>query len=714
VDTVRPVPLTAGAVYAAPNAIPPDPVVAYASNRSALSVSLPRLSVQAFPIGIEIPDKAHANIAGEACHFLWGFRDDPTRMTSDGKNLFHNLVEYALHFQCAPPQPPPPQTCIAISKSANPINGSRVTVSDIGASRISLITYTLSYTLSNSPNCNNTNARIYDYIPEGTEFLPGSATDGVTPDPSRAMIWNISPGSSGSKQFTVVLLDAACSLNETIHNRAKIVMAGLPDSIQSNEVKHEQVCPPVHGDNRNPAFAQDELQVYPYPIVAGRQHTVSLRLINRTITDTTVTVRLQNSANAFGIGIPFTAFATRTVSIPALGNIIVEVPATFARSGHYCVCVEIDIPGYGTIRSCRNLDVMEDLRPGVPDTLTFAVGNPTPFTTDVMLDVDNTCAGFTAVVSPSILAGMAPGEVRQAQLVTTPPNPVTLGSGCHIDVRGYTRLGGRWQPMNEGIRKLDVPPVQIRHPSGIAPWLSPYISFREEPLRAGVPNSICIELQNPLDITKTVTLVYEVAQFGAGIGFTTIATRTVELPPHSIAKYCVDWTPTTADHYCVLVRVLQPNFAPQVAQRNVDVIRSPWRPELSVPVLIGNRDLISHALQLEVRQWGIDPFYEPYLRIPRPGGGGDPAPDVIGPGQQLRLELAFRPRAFARVAAAMTPATFGALQANPLRPLATPTFGDVQRVDVAVSMDGKDVSGFSAQFVGTEMKKVFLPMVVKQ
>ncbi|NJM39926.1 MAG: hypothetical protein HC853_03675 [Anaerolineae bacterium] len=57
VDTVRPVPLTAGAVYAAPNAIPSDPVVVYGSNRSALSVSLPRLSAQAFPIGIEIPTR---------------------------------------------------------------------------------------------------------------------------------------------------------------------------------------------------------------------------------------------------------------------------------------------------------------------------------------------------------------------------------------------------------------------------------------------------------------------------------------------------------------------------------------------------------------------------------------------------------------------------------------------------------------------------------
>jgi hypothetical protein len=342
----------------------------------------------------------------------------------------------------------------------------------------------------------------------------------------------------------------------------------------------------------------------------------------------------------------------------------------------------------------------------VPDTITFAVGNPLNVTTDIRLDVDNTCAGFTAVVAPLVLAGMAPGEVRNASLVTTPPDPVVLGSGCHIDVRGYFRLGSRWMPLNEGIRKLDVPPVQVSNPPGVPPWSSPLITFREEPLRAGVPNSICIELHNPLPITKVVTLTYQVANYGAGIGFTTVpgGVITVTLPPNSRQRYCVSWTPSVPGHYCVLVTVGYPGYRPTRVQRNVDVYRN-WRPDLTIPFVIRNPDLISHTLRFRPVLWGIDPnLYEVVFQIPRPGGGGDPAPDVIGAGQQLQLQVAFRPRAFA------TTTSLASLR-SPLATQATnPIFGDVQRVDVAVEMDGKAVSGFSAVF---EKSLVFLPLIRK-
>jgi hypothetical protein len=381
----------------------------------------------------------------------------------------------------------------------------------------------------------------------------------------------------------------------------------------------------------------------------------------------------------------------------------VQAPATFAATGHYCLCVEIDIPGYGTIRSCRNLDVMEDLRPGVPDTLTFAVGNPTNITTDIRLDVDNTCAGWTSVVAPVVLAGMAPGEVRTARLTTTPPNPVTFGSGCHIDVKGYYKLGSRWMPLNEGIRKLDVPPVQVSNPPGTVPWSSPLITFREEPLRAGVPNSICIEIHNPLPVTKVVTLTYQVANFGAGIGFTTVATRVVELPPNSIQKYCVSWTPPTAAHYCVLVWVAYPNSRPMQVQRNVDVLPN-WRPDLVIPFVIRNPDLITHTLRFNPRMWGINPnLYEPIIRRP---GGGDPPPDAIGAGQIVQLELRFGLRT-QNQRGPQAPSAVAQSGAND-----NATFGDVQRVDVGVTMDGKDMSGFSVVFA-QQGNKVFLPLVRK-
>ena len=433
-------------------------------------------------------------------------------------------------------------------------------------------------------------------------------------------------------------------------------------------------------------------------ILILRTDTVSVRLLNHTATAQTATVNFQTSSQVFGIGIPFTTFATRNVTIPAYGNVILKVPATFAVSGHFCIQVTVEIAGYGTIVSQRNLDVMEDLKPGVADVLPFKVGNPMPFATDIELAVENTCPGFTAVVSPTLLSGMAPGEVRSATLTTTPPDPVLLGSGCHIDIKGYAVVGSSHIPLGSGLRKLDVPPIPATTPAGIAPWLSPYISFQHEPPVAGAPNQICIELQNPLPVTKTVTLVYNVAQFGAGIDFTAIATRTVDLPPHSIQKYCTNWTPATADHYCVRVDVLLPGWRPQYAQRNVDVVAGGWRPELTIPFVIRNPDLIGHRLHFDLTQWGIDlTRFKPVIRIPKPGGG-DPPPDAIAAGQQLQLELAFVPLSAA--AAEWTPSQAAAT-----------TFGDVQRVDVAVRMDGKEVSGLSTVFAPAAGSNLYLPLV---
>jgi len=695
-DLARPPMLTAGAIYNTPNAIPADPVTVYTSNSASLNVYGPRLSSTAFPIGMQIPDKEHFSITSEACHFSWGFRNSPLDMTADGQNLFHNLVDYAVHFACAPLPPPPTAQCLSINKSSNPPNGSQVQVSDVG--HYGLITYTLSYNVSADPLCANRTAKLVDVLPPDTELLPGSASDGINATASRALIWALAPGTSGTKQFTVVVLDSACRANETIHNRARLTIPGR-DPLESNEVKHEAKCSPVIGDNRNPSFAQDELEVFPYPIIAGRVHTVTVRLINRTATAQTATVKFQTSSQIFGIGLPFTPFATRSVTIPAHGSVILSVPATFALNGHYCIQVTVEIPGFGTLTSQRNIDVMEDLKPGVPDVLNFKVGNPLGFATDVALEVDNTCPGFTAVVSPTLLSGMAPGEIRNATLTTTPPNPVLLGSGCHIDIKGYAVVGGSRIPLGSGIRKLDVPPIPATTPSGVAPWLSPYISFRNEPVQAGVPNQICIELQNPLPVTKTVTLVYNVAQFGAGLDFTPVATRTVTLPPNSIAKYCADWTPATADHYCIKVDVGLPGWQTQSAQRNINVIAGGWRPEITIPFRLRNPDLFTHRVNFDIRMWGIDPnLFRPIIRIPTPGGG-DPVPATINAGQQLQLEIAF------------VPLTATAAEQSSDAARAAATFGDVQRVDVAVTMDGKEVSGLSAVFAAEAEQKLFLPLV---
>jgi hypothetical protein len=278
-------------------------------------------------------------------------------------------------------------------------------------------------------------------------------------------------------------------------------------------------------------------------------------------------------------------------------------------------------------------------------------------------------------------------EVREAALTVTPPNLVTLGSGCHIDVQGW--IGDQ---LIGGIRKLDVPPVQLPRDVN-PPWMEPEISFVPNPPAPGQPAKICVQLQNPLPVAKTVTLEYAVADFGAGIPFTTVATQNVTLPPNSNGTYCVAWTPDTHGtlHRCVLITLKQPGYRDMHSQRNVDLRRvlPSQLPQLDIPVRVRNPDGVAHKLQIVPTFYGIDPLWR--LRFL-----GDPPPDTINPGQTLDLHLGF----------AQGPGLLGAAPtaATDYR------FGDQSRVDVSIQLDGQEVSGFTIQL---ETSTVSVPIVMR-
>jgi uncharacterized repeat protein (TIGR01451 family) len=137
------------------------------------------------------------------------------------------------------------------------------------------------------------------------------------------------------------------------------------------------------------------------------------------------------------------------------------------------------------------------------------------------------------------------------------PCPLMAGIFSEVSVR-LTNSGAsaavvtvQFQVSPRGIRKVDVPPVHL--PSNInPPWEEPEIVFIPTPPVAGSPGQLCIELNNPLGVAKTVTVEFSAADFGAGIGFTPIATRAFILPPHTFARYCVPWTPSASGtlHRC--------------------------------------------------------------------------------------------------------------------------------------------------------------------
>jgi hypothetical protein len=667
------------AVYSAPNLIPPDPVQVYARPVNAVSIFLAGLPSSALPIGDENPDTDHAPLILEGCRFLWGYGGHPRAMTAAGQDLFHNLVEYALHFQCPPPPNPEPKVCAAVSKTANPPDGTPVAPG-------SIIEYTLVYTYSNSADCNNTReTRLVDSVPADTMLVPGSASGGISPGFDGALAWPVVPGPGGvTRTFQVRVADTQCVNQRTVNNRAALVAPDRPPVI-SNIVSHPVDCPPINLPNDEPPYAEDEVQIQPYPILAGKPTAVSVRLINSAATSIPVTVSWQASPDKFGIGLSFNTLATKAVTIPAGGAVIVSATITLAATGHYCIQIRVDSPGYAPIFTQRNLDVTEDLRPGVPDTLTFKVGNPTGALADIALVVINTCPGWTAVVSPSMLVNMLPGQVRDAQLIVTPPNPAVLGSGCHIDVQGWaTGPGGGPPELLGGIRKLDVPPVNL--PVDVQPpWLEPEITLRFNPPAVGRPNQICVLLQNPLPAARNVTLEYAVADFGAGIGFATVATRTFTLPPASAGRYCADWTPAAGGtlHRCILVTLKQAGYQDMRSQLNVDLAAG--LPSLPlpgfVPFRIGNPDLVTHTLQLVPTVYGIDPYWKPVFR--RRGPVPDPPPVEIGPGEFLDLEMGL--------------ANVGAPARGPQAPPADYRFGDLSRVDVSVRLDGAEVGGFTVQ-----------------
>jgi hypothetical protein len=380
----------------------------------------------------------------------------------------------------------------------------------------------------------------------------------------------------------------------------------------------------------------------------------------------------------------------RVVTIGPHGYAEVQVNWTPDRSGHYCIAVKIESAGYTPIYTYRNLDVTEDLRPGVTDVLTFSVMNPTAAPATIQLVVDNTCPGWTAVVNPASIANATPGTIYTATLSVTPPNPAVLGTACHIDVQGW--IGDQ---LIGGIRKYDVPPVHLQHSD--PPWLEQEISTIPTPPISGTLNQACIELDNPLGFTRTVTITFSEADFGAGIGFTPItplpSTYTFNLPPNSLQKYCVNWTPMTGGtlHRCLLVTLQQPGFQDQTSQRNVELERRPpsgWNPGgVAIPFVIGNPHLYPSEVNLNGILIGLNnwmPQFDP------------PPPYRLGPRVTQNVMLHLVP----------------AMQRAPNAAHADIALaGDVVRADVTLLLDGEPASGFSVDFAPP--LKVYLPIVLR-
>jgi hypothetical protein len=621
-------------------------------------------------IGLEPPNPDHAPLILQGCNHLWGFSGNPNQMTADGQTTFLNAVAYMSVFQCAPDDPPA-ENCFSINKTANPPAGTAVEPGDT-------IAYTITYEWSDDPGCRTSGqtTKVIDYVPPDTMYVPGSASGGIALQPDGALIWTVDPAAGPQQHsFRVRVSDTQCANQMTVNNQARLLVP-FASTVSSGIVSHPVDCPDITFPNDEPPYAETEVQIHPYPLVSNEPSDISVKVTNLSPAPKQVTVRFQASPDRFGIGLDFNTFASEVVTIPANGSVIVETTYTPVVPGHHCIQIVVQgtDPGDPEIKTQRNVDVTENLQPGVPDDLVFKVGNPTGAIADVTLFVDNTCPGWTATVSPAVLASMAPGEVREATLTVTPPNPVVLGTACHIDVQGW--IGDE---LIGGIRKYDVPPVHL--PVDVdPPWHEPEISLNPDPPVTGQEGQICVELQNPLGVPRVVTLDFEVADFGAGVWFTNVGSLTVTLPPNSIDDYCIDWTPDTGGtlHRCIQVILSQVGYEDQTSQRNVNVVEGNMVDifDVKLPLLVHNPDLGPHQLDFEIMTYGLGPEW----RVELVQENGEPVPDIIQPNQTLNL------------VGLLLPAIQSAAHAQELP---TTSYGHEMRIEVGVLMDGVREGGVS-------------------
>jgi len=341
--------------------------------------------------------------------------------------------------------------------------------------------------------------------------------------------------------------------------------------------------PPVDFPPHEKPYAEEEIEIYPYPVQPGMPTKLCVTVVNNTAQVQTVEVEF--ALAAFGIGLDFTPILAagnpQTVTVPANGTAkacIVWVP-TVSDAGHRCIQVTIRQPGHPDLKSQKNLDIVEPLVPGQFDQLTIPIGNPLPQLVDVEVRVFSHCTGWTVYAEPSMLEDMGYGEIRDVVLHVKPPVGATLGSWCYIDVEAWAMVEP--EPiLLGGVRKVDHPPLEPRHPED-PPYAQREIEIDPYPLEVGRRTQVCATLNNPSPVDQTVTVEFSLADFGIGLPFTRIShpdnPQTVTIPAYGSRTVCISYVPTHPGHVCVQIRISKRGYKDVFSQRNLDVVE-PLRP----------------------------------------------------------------------------------------------------------------------------------------
>jgi hypothetical protein len=460
---------------------------------------------------------------------------------------------------------------------------------------------------------------------------------------------------------------------------------------------------PIHRP-KDPIYAESEIGVDPYPIIAGQPAVLSVEVFNPTGEDHVVTTTF--SVAHFGIGLPFTT--THIWPNP----IHIFVPAHGAARGHvvwhppdwhgkFCVRVTLEMEGHEPIWSQRNIDVGEPLRGSEPHSLVVPVGSwphSTPVT--VTLGLINHRDGWDVSLSEDTLENVQPGEVLTVTLTVTPTLEAELGGGEPIvDVEAYVEgelLGG--------FRKLDRPPIPLHKPHERG-YAESEISIEPYPPQLDQDSRISTVVQNTSDVTMTVDLEFGWARFGMGIPFTNTGvvpyTRSVTLSPEMTATAQVTWTPTYTGHQCVLIRLSDPDgrYEPQESQRNVDVSEYPPCGETKVyTVTVYNNSALKQTVDVGLMTFDV------------------PADWKVSTVPSDTLELG--PYAEGVITVMVRIPCEAVLAASPARQrmyVLQQAAGGVPTIDVEGYIDGQLVGGIELQFEGeVEVPRaLYLPLILR-
>ncbi len=457
---------------------------------------------------------------------------------------------------------------------------------------------------------------------------------------------------------------------------------------------------PIHRPE-DPPYAENEINIFPYPPLAGEPTRLTFEARNPTTATQQITVTFE--VGSFGIGLPFHPVAVRTINLPPEHTGIAEVMWVPPFEGEFCVRVKVDAPFFTEpFYSSRNISIVRLPPPyGTPEVFQFMIGDngivTRPLT--VTLGLKEYLPNWHVELGPKEIV-FAPGQLYATAVMTiTPPsNPVDLpkDGGPIADVSAY--VDGN---LIGGIRKVWRPPVPLGQ-LGEPGYAESEIVINPDPPVAGQPATFSAQVRNNSDYSQTISLRFGWADFGFGIPFTTtnvVPTQTViTLGPQMTTTVSAQWTPVSSGHFCVQIILTNAQTGEELhSQRNVDVIE--------VPETQCESFIKEFLLQNSTPQTVTVTIGAGAINLP-PGWDYSvtPTETVLGPFESITVTVVITPPCDLIAQ--------GLLQ--PLVALDSDNTSSPAKIQVeGYNQNGELIGGIELQLVAAAQQRVYLPLVMR-